>query len=262
MSPSPEQIVDAVTNGWQTCETEDELISHVMAIGLNADAAEEAIFMVESGFSSAVGTTLGAHAMSDYDHDPLFRVALRRAAEQIANVPEPPAATRIELETLLKTGDHRARLDAVYELHDSDDRSVIPLLVHALDDESDQIRQFAIQGLGRLRATEAVSTMCKHLTSTDELGIVTNIIIALDKIGDASATPALIHATHHTVPHVRRDAICALATVGDKRALGRLGELATDSAVPSQTTGMCPHPSTWAVADYVADAIEQIESRD
>ena len=261
MSPSPEQIVDAVTNGWQSCETEDELISHVMAIGLDADAAENAIFMVQSGFSRAVVTSLGVHAVGDYDNDPVFRVALRRAAEQIANAPEPKPKTLAELETSLKSGDHRDRLDAVYELHQSDDRAVIPLLLHALDDESDQIRQFAIQGLGRLGATDAVSKICTHLTSTDELGIITNSIIALDEIGDASATPALIHATHHAVPHVRRDAICALATVGDKRALGRLGELATDSAVPNQITGMCPHPSTWSVADYVPDAIAQIESR-
>jgi HEAT repeat protein len=125
----------------------------------------------------------------------------------------------------LSDPDHTIRsnaIDALEEMEPAVAKAAVPALENALKDTSAYIRERAAVLLGQMgrEAGSAVPAL-SALLADSELAVVKSAADALRKIGDPSATPALIQAWENGP----RDALPAVAQA--------LGEIAGPSAVPS-----------------------------
>ena len=119
-------------------------------------------------------------------------------------------------------------------------------LIAALSDPT--IRGSAALALGRLEAREAVPALVRNLRVKSDLDR-NAAVIALRKIGDASAAPALFEvALEDEAWGIRTSAIDALATLNDPRGMQLLAQLAIDPqpSAPAQRVLSTPHRDRWA----------------
>ena len=154
----------------------------------------------------------------------------------------------------LSDQDHTIRsnaIDALEEMEPAVAKAAVPALTNTLKDTSAYIRERAAVLLGQMgrEAASAVPAL-GALLADSELAVVKSAADALRKIGDASATPALIQAWENGP----RGALPAVARA--------LGEIANPSAVPSllKTLRESEHPDlriATALALYQIDPSKQ-----
>lgn len=145
----------------------------------------------------------------------------------------------------------KSAIDALEEIGPAAAKAAVPALTNALKDTSGYIRERAAILLGQMgpEAESAVPAL-GDLLADSELAVVKSAADALRKIGDASATSALIQAWENGP----RDARPAVAQA--------LGEIADPAAVPSllQTLRESEHPDLRipaALALYQIDPSKQ-----
>jgi len=82
--PSVEQIVEVVANGSLNRKSDDDIMAELRNLGLRGERAEDALATVQAGFARAhlygIGMT-SAQFSGDFEKDPLFLQALRRALD-------------------------------------------------------------------------------------------------------------------------------------------------------------------------------------
>ena len=127
----------------------------------------------------------------------------------------------------------RSAIDALEEIEPAAAKAAVPALTNTLKDTSGYIRKRATIVLGQMgREAESAVPALGNLLADSELAVVKSAADALRKIGDASATPALMQAWENGP----RDALPAVAQA--------LGEIADPAAVPSllKTLRESEHP--------------------
>jgi HEAT repeat protein len=103
---------------------------------------------------------------------------------------------------------------------------VIDLLIQALESPELDIREAAIIALGRIGDARAVPALVNALENDPESVIVT--AGALAKIGDRRAFEALINQMGHPNPAMRQAIVSALNSIGHPDMCGRIGNLLRD----------------------------------
>ena len=142
-------------------------------------------------------------------------------------------------------------IDALEEIEPAAAKAAVPALTDTLKDTKGYIRKRAAILLGQMgREAESAVPALGDLLADSELAVVKSAADALRKIGDASATPALIQAWENG----HRDARPAVAQA--------LGEIADPAAVPAllQTLRESEHPDLRipaALALYQIDPSQQ-----
>ena len=142
-------------------------------------------------------------------------------------------------------------IDALEEIEPAAAKAAVPALINTLKDTNSHIRKRAATVLGQMgREAESAVPALGDLLADSELAVVKSAADALRKIGDPSATPALIQ----TWENGPRDARSSVARA--------LGEIADPAAVPSllQTLRESEHPDlriAAALALYQIDPSKQ-----
>jgi hypothetical protein len=187
MSDTPDNvvaddIVEAVVKGWLTSKDEGELLIAITAFGLTQEQAKMAIVMVQIGYSYAFVTGPEARAIADYDDNPIFKAALKRARTSSVNTPKPESFKPrpvSDLEPDIQSDDLKKRKTAAWELGQTGNAAAIPLLLAALGDGNQDVKIYAIQALSELRSKEAVPALCKYLKEESTRLILSNSLRAL-----------------------------------------------------------------------------------
>lgn len=106
-------------------------------------------------------------------------------------------------------------------------RAEPPTLLDAVNAERPEVRLFAIDRLGALRATTAVLPLCAHLDDkTTEHSVALRIVGALEAIRDPRAADCLITYADQINPQALTSVLFALAQVGGRSAEGYLVTMA------------------------------------
>ena len=148
------------------------------------------------------------------------------AAQTESSLPEVLGALR----GLLSDADDDVRWWAARALAELDHPSVPPLLIEILADPAAAVRQCAALGLWLRPHPDAVPDLITALDNQDRLfaGLAAD---ALEQIGAAAVLP-LLDVLAHGSQQARREAVRALAKIGDQRAIPALfGALDDDSAI-------------------------------
>ena len=81
--PSVETIVEVVATGSLSRKSDDDIMADLRELGLRGERAEDALATVQAGFARAQLYAVGMKASQfsgDFEKDPLFRQAIRRAS--------------------------------------------------------------------------------------------------------------------------------------------------------------------------------------
>src|SRR5262249_34975910 len=127
-----------------------------------------------------------------------------------------------QLQRDLNSPDQGRRHHAICDLQETTDRRAARLFLSVINDESQQSRIMAIQGLGRIRSVAAIPELARLIREDKDAMIVFNAMVALRDIKSRRTFPALIDATRHVEAFVRRDAAIALGEIGDESVLPEL----------------------------------------
>lgn len=149
------------------------------------------------------------------------------------------------------------RYQAIYDLRETTDPAAGELFRLVLHDENEQTRRYAIHGLGRVRCREALPELLALIDERTDHGIVNFAINAVLAIDGGAAQDALIRGTRHADRYVRRNAVIALASVGDLEAIPALEALLGDAAVPM--AGL--RGDKLQISDSAQAAIDEIRKR-
>lgn len=125
------------------------------------------------------------------------------------------------------------RAEAVFALGETNNPSVIPVLIKALKDKSSRVRENAALGLHYLLPGELVKAETKSSSvpvlvealKDKNPEVRENAVFILGKIGDASVVPTLIKMLKDRNPGVISSACSALANIGDASAIPHLEKL-------------------------------------
>lgn len=118
----------------------------------------------------------------------------------------------------LKDEDEDVREAAVKALGEigSDAEEAVPALIEAVDD--DYLAWEAVNALGRIGGESALRALSEALLSDEDMGVRMRAAMALRRIGDRDAVPALIKALADEDEYVRVSAAAALGEIGDQTA--------------------------------------------
>ena len=110
------------------------------------------------------------------------------------------------------------RRDAMNALERIGDSRATEPLIELLKDQDITIQEEAITALGRIQDKKAVQPLIQTLNN-QHIGIRWKAAEALGKIGDPNATEALIQTLHDPDKTIQEEAITALGRIQDKRAI-------------------------------------------
>ena len=85
--PSVAEIVEVVANGSLKRKSDEDIMAELRTLGLRGERAEDALATVQAGFARAHLYGLGMKSSQfpgDFEKDPLFLQAVRRAAGRAA----------------------------------------------------------------------------------------------------------------------------------------------------------------------------------
>jgi HEAT repeats len=149
------------------------------------------------------------------------------------------------------------RYQAIYDLRESTDPEAGPLFHLAMADTNERTQMAALDGLRRLRWRDALGDVLALIDRTGEMGVVNFAIGAATEIGGRAAQAAIVRATRHPDQYVRRNAVLALAEVGDAQVVPALEALLEDAAIPMAG----PAGDQRRIADEARNAIAAIRAR-
>jgi len=118
---------------------------------------------------------------------------------------------------LLKDDDLGIRLTVERSLKEVG-KPAVPLLIEALKNDNNNIRNGAATVLGRIKDTGAIDHLCRLLKSKHRSDRI-SAVEALEKIASPTSTGHLIEALKDKDRDVRRMSVRALGVIGDVRAL-------------------------------------------
>lgn len=128
----------------------------------------------------------------------------------------------------LKDRDWRVRMMSAWALGRIQDKKSAVFLTKLIDDPWLEVRPIAVWASGKIGASSSVAPLGRALFLQNDIGLKEEIIKALARIGDKSATPALIKALKDPDVRVRRTAALALGAIRDERAVTPLIEALDD----------------------------------
>ena len=137
------------------------------------------------------------------------------AAETLGKIKDPRATK--PLIQLLKDDDLGVRLTTERSLQ-ALGKPVVHLLIEALEDDSNNVRNGAAAVLGRIQDTQAIDRLCRLLKSKHPSDR-NSAIKALENIASPTSTENIIEALKDKDRDVRRTSLRALGAIGDARAL-------------------------------------------
>ena len=124
-------------------------------------------------------------------------------------------------------------IDALGEMEPAAAKAAVPALTNTLKDTSSRIRERAAIVLGQMgREAESAVPALGNLLADSELAVVKSAADALRKIGDASATPALIQAWENGPRSVMPAVAQALGGIADPAAVPSLLKTLHESEHP------------------------------
>lgn len=262
---SPTEIVDRVAAAFNEGRPDGEIVAQLGQLGLAADEANHAIEMVRSGFCRVLLLIAGMKSgqfCSDYESDPIFQAAIRRARRELTHIDQPRPRKLAEIREALTEADADQRAIAAYELGRSGNPLGEPLLLAMIDDCDQMVRITAIQALGDCICLEAVPRLSEILAEDQDRLVLSNAIRALVDIGDRDAVPALIQATRHEDAKIRHDVAWALGQFRDKRAIPALEALLNDTTVPEtrDENGILSQTSIFSIRDHAERSLKRIRA--
>jgi HEAT repeat protein len=136
------------------------------------------------------------------------------AVTQLSNRPDEALP---ELKKLLSASDADHRWWAVRALAEVADKRAVPLLLAALGDENDTVRQCAALAFRQQPDPQAIHPLLDLLANDDRMlaHLAADALIAIGK----PAVPALMEALEKNSPASRLEAMRALAGIGDTSAI-------------------------------------------
>jgi len=260
-----EEIVIFVMQSWK-----DELSDKQVILKLISDfhlvqtEAESAVELIRNGMGRAALLASGMQAeqfSSDLDGNPIFVAAINQARKEIKNAPSVKQKPFSHWITELESSDVESRRIAAFEIGQTFRSDAIPCLLKALNDPDQEVRIYSIQSLRDLRDKKATHSLCKLLEDETDGLILSNVLIALERIKDKSAVPALIKATQNSDPFVRIKSAWVLGEFRDQRAVPALEKLLTDHTKPQKTDkdGFVTQLSTCTISEQAEMAIKKIQ---
>ena len=124
-------------------------------------------------------------------------------------------------------------IDALEEIEPAAAKAAVPALTNTLKDTNSHIRERAAIVLGQMgREAESAVPVLGNLLADSELAVVKSAADALRKIGDASATPALIQAWENGPRSARPAVAQALGGIADPAAVPSLLKTLRESEHP------------------------------
>ena len=134
-----------------------------------------------------------------------------------------------QLEKAIKSNDNRDRHDAHWVMANigkSDPSTIVPLLVDLLKHKQMGTRLNVVKALGEIGSEDAIPVLAtivdsgsaKRESDREEPEVRQLAVAALGKIG-GKAVPELVKITKNKGSSLRVDAICALSTLGDEKAV-------------------------------------------
>jgi HEAT repeat protein len=132
-----------------------------------------------------------------------------------------------------------------------------------LNDPDQRKRLSAIAGARNSKKRSKVPALLEILAWETDADILCDVIIALGKIGDSAAVPALIGKARHNDGWVRIAVARALGQVGDQRAVSTLTEMLTDRSKPVRLGkyGVPMETSECRISEEARDALALIKKR-
>ncbi len=178
---------------------------------------------------------------------------------------------RRKLNLIYRLGDPHQNEEAFRQLLDMG-KQAVPLFLQALSVplgtlkpifmnlpvwDGNQARQLAAEGLGRLKAKEAVEPLIQVLDAPDKI-LRVKAVQALGEIGDARAVPALLELLHQPEPRLRSEVAQALGKLGDPRAIPELIPLLGEEVYMPKITGDYFHLAQGWVNEAAAKALRRL----
>ncbi|MCI0529082.1 MAG: HEAT repeat domain-containing protein, partial [Nitrospira sp.] len=114
----------------------------------------------------------------------------------------------------LEDANARMRGKAVVALGKSGDKRALPLLIQALQDEDEYVRESAADALGAMGAEEAIEALALTLWKDEDEDVRASAAGALEAIGGSKAIESLIYTLQDHDHEIREIAVEALATIG------------------------------------------------
>jgi hypothetical protein len=132
-----------------------------------------------------------------------------------------------------------------------------------LNDPDQRKRLSAIAGAGNSKKRSKVPALLEILAWETDADILCHVIIALGKIGDSAAVPALIGKARHNDGWVRIAVARAFGQIGDQRAVSTLTEMLTDRSKPVRLGkyGVPMETSECRISEEASDALALIKKR-
>ena len=148
------------------------------------------------------------------------------AVETLGELRDPRAVQPL-IAAVLRDRDPRVREAAALALGKIKDPRAVDALMAALQEDFPGCRIRAANSLGEIKEPRSIETLCTSLKRDIDPDVRRNAAIALRKIGDAGAVPALIDALKDKEWTVRKEAARSLGEIKDNRAMEPLKAAAT-----------------------------------
>jgi hypothetical protein len=136
----------------------------------------------------------------------------------------------------------------------------VELLVRLLEAPDPSTRSIAVGGLRTLDARGTVPSILTCLERESVWNVVAGLINALGSLGDASVVPVLIHWCEHGDDFHRLDALKALASIGDDRAVPVARALLAEDRRPERRTQSGSMSNVRTIAELARDALAGAKS--
>ena len=149
---------------------------------------------------------------------------LRAQAVQLLGKVGDPSDIPAMIQVAISDGDYEARAPIARGLQELDAEQAGQHLIKHLDDPVPQTRRFAAEVLGHMKAYQALPHLIKILQEDSEIGPRTAAAEAIGAIGHTSVVPLLIERLT-TDPATQMHVILALGKLGDRRAVPALLDL-------------------------------------
>jgi MFS family permease len=133
------------------------------------------------------------------------------------------------LSTLARAATKPGTIKAVQLIGKQGDASVVGQLVSKLDDPDPDVREAAVEALGELGTDEAVSILVARLHDKDE-ELSPQLARALRKARHPSSVDVLVRRLEESDRETLTESARALGEIGDRRAVGPLRQLFSQSA--------------------------------
>ncbi len=196
-----------------------------------------------------------------YDTSPDVLVLAIGAADSSTG---PDVTGRLQ-ELLADSTDAAVREAAANKLGTIGEQTSAPSLMAALDDQAENVRWFAVEGLRKLGAVQAVPRICQMLQKDSSARVREIAASTLGELGQPAGVPALRMALDDTNDRVRQKAMAALLALatGDYERMSVIAGTFRDKGLDAQARQVLQsiiktYHDEADMKDHVADAYKAL----